>query len=64
MDAQTHVAAEQGGWAIDAVDLVLGWIDRSRQRGDLARVDPALLKDIGISPAQASAECRKHFWQQ
>jgi uncharacterized protein YjiS (DUF1127 family) len=49
---------------IEAVDLILVWIDRSRQRGQLASVDRSILKDVGISPAEVDAECRKRFWQR
>jgi uncharacterized protein YjiS (DUF1127 family) len=58
------IAMEREGRLIDAFDLVLAWIDRSRQRAQLASVDPSALKDVGISPAEVEAECRKHFWQR
>ncbi len=58
------IAMEREGRLIDAFDLVLAWIDRSRQRAQLASVDPSILKDVGISPAEVEAECRKHFWQR
>ena len=58
------IAMERDGRVIDAFDLVLAWIDRSRQRAQLASVDRSILKDVGISPAEVEAECRKHFWQR
>jgi len=58
------IAMEREGRLIDAFDLVLAWIDRSRQRAQLASVDLSILKDVGISPAEVEAECRKHFWQR
>ncbi len=37
---------------------------RARQRRALARLDPRLLRDIGISPEQAQQEIDKPFWRQ
>jgi uncharacterized protein YjiS (DUF1127 family) len=36
---------------------------RRRDRALLARLDPHLLKDIGVSSTEASRECAKPFWQ-
>jgi len=58
------IAMEQEGWLIELCDLILAWIDRSRQRAQLASIDLPILKDAGISPADVDAECRKHFWQR
>jgi uncharacterized protein YjiS (DUF1127 family) len=44
-------------------DVILAWIERSKQRAQLATVDPALWHDLGLSRAAVEAECRKHFWQ-
>ena len=38
------------------------WQDRSRQRRLLAGMDDRLLRDIGVSRAQAKAEANKPFW--
>jgi len=48
---------------IDVVDRVVTWIERSRQRAQLARIDAPAMQDLGISRADLDAECRKHFWQ-
>ena len=48
---------------IDVVDRVLTWIERSRQRAQLARIDVTAMQDLGISRADLDAESRKHFWQ-
>lgn len=48
---------------IGAVDLVLAWIERARQRTALASLDVDALHDLGLSRADLDAECRKHFWQ-
>ena len=39
------------------------WIDRARQRRTLETVDDWILKDIGISRADAMQEHDKPFWQ-
>ena len=39
------------------------WVNRSRQRKQLARLDERLLADIGISKAQADVEISKPFWR-
>ncbi|HEV8391625.1 MAG TPA: DUF1127 domain-containing protein [Dongiaceae bacterium] len=55
---------ERDYWMINALDLILVWVDRSRQRAQLAGIDGSLLKDVGLSPGEIDAECRKHFWQR
>ena len=40
------------------------WRDRMRQRRALAAVDDWLLKDIGVSRADAMCEGDKAFWQE
>lgn len=57
-------AMELKNWLTKIVDLVLAWIERYRQRTQLAGIDASFLKDVGISPADVDAECRKHFWQR
>ncbi|WP_334223880.1 DUF1127 domain-containing protein [Thiosocius teredinicola] len=44
--------------------LVALMFQRARQRRALARLDPRLLRDIGISPEQARQEIDKPFWRQ
>lgn len=39
------------------------WMERSRQRRRLGRLDERLLQDIGITREQAFNESRKWFWQ-
>ncbi|MEQ8695546.1 MAG: DUF1127 domain-containing protein [Bauldia litoralis] len=46
-----------------ATDLFLTWLDRYAQRRQLARLDPRMLKDIGVSQTDALQEARKPFWQ-
>lgn len=47
------------GWA-----MLHCWLARSRSRELLAQMDDRMLKDIGISRADAVIEGRKHFWQR
>jgi uncharacterized protein YjiS (DUF1127 family) len=51
-------------WLVDALDLILLWIERARQRSQLSSIDRSLLQDLGISQAELDGECRKHFWQR
>lgn len=44
-------------------DGLLSWQDRARQRHLLAGLDDHLLKDIGLSRADADRESAKPFWR-
>ncbi len=39
------------------------WEMRRRTRGALNRLEPHLLRDIGLDPSQRSAECARPFWR-
>ncbi len=39
------------------------WVNRSRQRKQLARLDARLLADIGITAEQVKFEVAKPFWK-
>ena len=39
------------------------WLERSRSRGQLAKMDARLLSDIGVTRTDANQEARKWFWQ-
>ena len=45
------------------LSLVFLWQDRMRQRHQLAEMDDYMLRDIGLSRADAERESRKHFWR-
>lgn len=57
-----------GGWLLarevrrgaEALDR---WHQRGRSRRQLMALDDRMLKDIGISRAEAEAEYRKPFWR-
>jgi uncharacterized protein YjiS (DUF1127 family) len=46
-----------------AVDVVLVWHQRARQRRQLLEVSDHMLRDIGISRADAIGEAEKPFWR-
>jgi uncharacterized protein YjiS (DUF1127 family) len=43
--------------------LLACWLQRCRQRRALARLDDRLLRDIGVTAADAAAEAAKPFWR-
>lgn len=45
------------------VATVERWLDRRSQRRALLALDNALLKDVGLTSAQAWAEGSKPFWR-
>ena len=42
-----------------APSRLMAWADRQRQRAALARMDDRLLRDVGITRLEATAECRR-----
>jgi uncharacterized protein YjiS (DUF1127 family) len=46
-----------------AVDLVLSWHERARQRRQLRSLDDYMLHDIGLSRADVEGEACKPFWR-
>ena len=45
------------------LSLIAQWIERSRQRQALAGLEDCMLRDIGITRADAARECEKPFWR-
>lgn len=45
------------------VRMVAHWQDRRRSRRALAQLDAHLMRDIGLSAPERSAECDKPFWR-
>jgi len=46
-----------------AVDLVLIWHERVRQRRQLRSLSTYMLRDIGLSRADVEGEASKPFWR-
>ena len=46
------------------LDLLFKWQGRARQRRELMKRSDRLLKDIGISRADARREASKPFWRE
>ncbi|HXP05051.1 MAG TPA: DUF1127 domain-containing protein [Stellaceae bacterium] len=46
-----------------ALALIRRWHERARQRRQLARLDARMLRDLGITAAEAERECNKPFWR-
>ena len=44
------------------VALLIRWQHRAADRARLADLEPHLLKDIGLTPAERDREARKPFW--
>ncbi len=49
-------------WARRGMRVFAGWIERSRQRRQLAVLNDAALKDIGLTRADVRMEIEKPFW--
>jgi uncharacterized protein YjiS (DUF1127 family) len=49
--------------AFAVAQAVLNWEIRRQTRRDLARLDPHLLNDIGLTTRMAECECQKPFWR-
>jgi uncharacterized protein YjiS (DUF1127 family) len=49
-------------WLLRTIELVLAWNDVARQRRSLLELDDRLLKDIGITRADAEREASRQFW--
>ena len=45
-------------------DRLLIWLERSRQRRHLGTIDDRMLRDLGLTRADAWAETQKWFWQR
>jgi len=39
------------------------WLERSRTRRDIARLDWRTIHDLGLSPGQMAFEAEKPFWR-
>lgn len=55
-----RLAAAAAAW----LSRLVGWSERARQRRGLMLLDDRMLKDIGLSRADALREYVKPFWQE
>jgi uncharacterized protein YjiS (DUF1127 family) len=55
--------ADAGRWFARGWAAVNAWRARLRERNALAGLDERMLKDIGLSRADAIYETSKYFWQ-
>ena len=46
-----------------AAEIVLLWMERARQRRELAELSDRMLRDIGLTRTDAWAEADKPFWR-
>ena len=60
---QMHVTFERPSLA-GQLGALEGWSERRRQRRALLQLDDKLLKDIGLSYADAWQEGHKPFWRR
>lgn len=64
LDLASPGSARSGGGMLTAAARQIGrWIDRHRQRRELLGLSDHMLKDVGLSRADAYREAGKHFWQ-
>ena len=59
-------SASTASWselAAQAVDLLLVWHERVRQRRQLQGLNDHMLRDIGLGRADVAAEITKPFWR-
>ncbi len=47
-----------------AIDVLLLWLQRQRERRQLGALSDHMLKDIGVSRADIDVETRKMFWRR
>jgi uncharacterized protein YjiS (DUF1127 family) len=65
-DGASRRARRGSSWAHivqRAVDLVLTWRRRARDRQQLQSLSDRMLRDIGLTRADVFAEASKHFWR-
>lgn len=58
-----RLAARIAAFIVAATETVIVWRLRSRQRALLATLDDRMLRDLGVSRAEAQREADKPFWE-
>ena len=61
--ARPPLAPRLASRLVRALDTVLLWHERARQRRQLLQLNDAMLRDIGLGRADALGEAAKPFWR-
>ena len=59
-----RAAPRRSRWVIYALREIGVWLALSRERQDLAELDPRLLDDVGIPREAAAREAAQPFWRR
>jgi uncharacterized protein YjiS (DUF1127 family) len=57
------MAAMRAAWSLHLGQTLLLWLERYRQRRALGSLSDHMLKDLGMSRADAGQESGKRFWE-
>jgi uncharacterized protein YjiS (DUF1127 family) len=60
---RTKIHRPAGALWSQAVEVLLTWFERIRQRRHLGQLSDHMLKDIGLSRAEVESETAKPFWR-
>ena len=60
---ETGLRSAVGRSVVRIVEALLAWHDRARERRALMELSDPMLRDIGISRAQAQGEGARPFWR-
>ena len=64
--AAPRTAARTPGWSAriaQAIELLMIWHERARQRHQLRSLSDHMLRDVGLGRADVEAEAAKPFWR-
>jgi uncharacterized protein YjiS (DUF1127 family) len=54
---------DRGALAARAIELLMVWHERARQRRQLQSLNDQMLRDIGLGRADVEVEAAKPFWR-
>ncbi len=60
---QLAIRAKGRRWLAGAVETLLTWSERVRERRQLMQFEDHMLHDIGVTRSEAEAEAAKPFWR-
>jgi uncharacterized protein YjiS (DUF1127 family) len=61
--ARSTLRPGRSRWIRRALDRMLTWQQRARERAQLMQLSDHMLRDIGLSRATAAGEADKPFWR-